>query len=163
MGIRFMEHILILTHDPEGTRDWWVNALGFRHGENPEFGFPVYWLFLGDQDIIHIGPAEGSAHQRKYLVKQNAPGQGSGCIDHVCFNCEGLGEFVERLEANGVEFHERQAFEGARLHQMFLRDPINDIKVELNFPAEEARALNRKPGYMGTDIQETAARDEAPA
>lgn len=33
MGLNFMEHILILTDDPDGTRDWWVNNLGFRSGE----------------------------------------------------------------------------------------------------------------------------------
>ncbi len=163
MGIRFMEHILILTDDPEGTRDWWVNALDFRAGDSPEFGFPVYWLYLGNQDVIHIGPSEGSQHQRKYLVRQNAPGRSSGCIDHVCFNCEDLGEFVERLETNGIEFHERQAFDGAPLHQMFLRDPINDIKVELNFPAAEAKALGRTPGYMGTDVEHSNTRENVPA
>jgi len=57
MGLRFLEHLLILTHDPEGTRDWFVNNLGFRDGEHPDFGFPVYWLYIGQQDVIHIGQA----------------------------------------------------------------------------------------------------------
>ncbi|MEY4156537.1 MAG: hypothetical protein RJB64_1258, partial [Pseudomonadota bacterium] len=30
MGLRFLEHVLILTHDPEGTRDWFCDNLGFR-------------------------------------------------------------------------------------------------------------------------------------
>ena len=42
MPLKFMEHILILTHDPEGTRDWFCNNLGFVSGYHPEFGFPVY-------------------------------------------------------------------------------------------------------------------------
>ncbi len=50
MGLRFLEHLLILTHDPEATRDWFVNNLGFRNGYHPEFGFPVYWLYIGEQD-----------------------------------------------------------------------------------------------------------------
>ena len=33
MGLRFMEHILILTDDPDGTRDWWCKVLGFRSGD----------------------------------------------------------------------------------------------------------------------------------
>ena len=52
MGLRFLEHLLILTDDPEGTRDWFCNNLGFRNGYHPEFGFPVYWLYIGDQDVI---------------------------------------------------------------------------------------------------------------
>jgi hypothetical protein len=31
MGLRFLEHVLILTHDPEGTRDGFCHNLGFRH------------------------------------------------------------------------------------------------------------------------------------
>ena len=59
--------VLILTHDPEGTRDWFVNNLGFRNGYHPEFGFPVYWLYIGEQDVIHIGKARHSEHQDTYL------------------------------------------------------------------------------------------------
>jgi hypothetical protein len=32
MGLKFLEHVLILTHDPEGTRDWFCYNLGFRNG-----------------------------------------------------------------------------------------------------------------------------------
>ena len=46
-------------------------------------------------------------------------------------------EMVERLSANGVSFSERQVNNQA-LYQVFLREPINGIKVELNFSAEEA-------------------------
>jgi catechol 2,3-dioxygenase-like lactoylglutathione lyase family enzyme len=35
MGLRFMEHLLILTPDPDGTRDWWCNVLGMREGGHP--------------------------------------------------------------------------------------------------------------------------------
>jgi hypothetical protein len=36
------EHILIPTHDPAGTRDWWCQTLGLREGDHPDFGFPVH-------------------------------------------------------------------------------------------------------------------------
>jgi catechol 2,3-dioxygenase-like lactoylglutathione lyase family enzyme len=67
MGLRFLEHLLILTDDPEGTRDWFCTNLGFRNGYHPEFGFPVYWLYIGEQDVIHIGKARHSEHQDTYL------------------------------------------------------------------------------------------------
>ena len=37
MGLRFLEHLLILTHDPDGTRDWFCENLGFKNGYHPEF------------------------------------------------------------------------------------------------------------------------------
>ena len=155
MGLRFLEHALILTHDPEGTRDWFCTNLGFTNGFHPDFGFPVYWLYIGEQDVLHIGKARHSAHQNTYLqtpsdqkdVDYSAAGAlGSGRIDHICFNCDGLAEFVERLTSNGVEFSERKAH-NSNLYQLFMREPINGIKVELNFAWSAARACPRLDGY----------------
>jgi catechol 2,3-dioxygenase-like lactoylglutathione lyase family enzyme len=160
MGLRFMEHVLILTHDPEGTRDWFCNNLGFVSGDHPEFGFPVYWLYIGAQDVLHIGKARHSAHQDTYLSTPSdqagidyaaAGAMGSGRIDHVCFNCDGIEEFVARLTANGIEFAERKAH-NSDLYQLFMREPINGIKVELNFSAEEAARTGRSAGWTSTGI-----------
>ena len=150
MGLRFLEHLLILTHDPEATRDWFVENLGFRNGYHPEFGFPVYWLYIGEQDVIHIGKARYSNHQDTYLKTPTdgdkdfsaAGAMGSGRIDHLCLNCEGIEEFIDRLTQNGVEFSERKAH-NSNLYQIFMREPINGIKVELNFAWEEAANMGR--------------------
>jgi hypothetical protein len=32
------------------------------------------------------------------------PAPDAGAIDHVCFNCAGIAEFVARFEAAGIEF-----------------------------------------------------------
>lgn len=157
MGVRFMEHILILTPDPDGTRDWWRDVLGLREGAHPDFGFPVHWLYIGEQDVIHIGQANYSQHQDRYLANVAARGAApdTGAIDHVCFNCAGIAEFVARLEAHGVAFKERQANDGA-LFQLFFRDPINGIKVELNFAAAEAARAGRTPSRTAADAKEPA-------
>jgi catechol 2,3-dioxygenase-like lactoylglutathione lyase family enzyme len=158
MGLRFMEHLLILTHDPEGTRDWFCDNLGFVSGYHPELGFPVYWLYIGKQDVLHIGKAQHSKHQDVYLsTPSDTPNHdstantllGSGRIDHVCFNCDGILEFIERLNKNGVQFSERKAH-NSNLYQLFMREPINGIKVELNFSAEEAIAAGRVPSWTST-------------
>jgi len=165
MGLRFLEHLLILTHDPEATRDWFVDNLGFRDGYHPEFGFPVYWLYIGDQDCIHIGKARYSEHQDNYLATPSdlqgvdygaAGAQGSGRIDHLCLNCDGMEEFVERLTRNGVEFSERKAH-NSNLYQLFMREPINGIKVELNFQWEEAVRIGRVPAWTDAGENDRSA------
>ena len=173
MGLRFLEHLLILTHDPEATRDWFVNNLGFRNGYHPEFGFPVYWLYIGEQDVIHIGKARYSQHQDTYLktptdkkgVDYSAAGTlGSGGIDHLCLNCEGIEDFIGRLTENGVEFSERKAH-NSNLYQLFMREPINGIKVELNFAWHEAARIGRVPEWTdaGTNTKAAAeVMDEKP-
>jgi len=168
MGVRYLEHILIMTDEPEKTRDWWRDNLGLVEGKTPEFGFPVYWLFAGKIDVIHIAKPHFSKHQDTYIqapdkTKKHASTTGayemtgSGRIDHICLNCENLQEFIDRLQGNGVEFSERQVNDGA-LYQLFLVEPINGIKIELNFAAAEAERLGRKPAYTakGT-VKETAA------
>ena len=164
MGLRFLEHILILTDDPEATRDWFCDNLGFRNGYHPEFGFPVYWLYIGEQDVIHIGKARHSSHQDTYLktpsdqkgVDYSAAGaMGFGRIDHLCLNSEGLEEFIDRLTKNGVEFSERKAH-NSNLYQLFMREPINGIKVELNFAWDEAARIGRVPAW--TDAGDPSRR-----
>ena len=152
MGVRFLEHFTILTDEPEATRDWWMRALGLHAGAHPDFGFPVHWLYIGERDVVHIGKRQFSEHQQRYLAAPGAPAPGSqagahgtGVLDHVCFNCEGLEEFVARLERAGIAFNERQAH-GQALYQLFFFEPINNIKIELNFPAEEARRAGRMAG-----------------
>jgi hypothetical protein len=71
---------------------------------------------------------------------------GSGRIDHLCLNCDGMEEFVERLTKNGVEFSERKAH-NSNLYQLFMREPINGIKVELNFAWHEAVRMGRVPEW----------------
>ena len=62
MPLNHLEHFLIQTAEPEGTRDWYVDVLGMRVGPAPDFKFPVYWLYLGDRDVLHI--TEGGAAVR---------------------------------------------------------------------------------------------------
>lgn len=167
MGLRFLEHILILTHDPDATRDWFCDNLGFREGYHPEFGFPVYWLYIGEQDVIHIGKARFSEHQDTYLkTPADKEGQdysaagapGSGRIDHLCINCEGIEEFIDRLTRNGVAFSERKAH-NSNLYQLFMREPVNGIKVELNFAWHEAVRIGRVPGWTDAGSNDKSAAE----
>ncbi|MGW8271573.1 MAG: VOC family protein [Burkholderiales bacterium] len=151
MPVSHLEHFLIQTDDIERTCDWYVRVLGFRIGPSPDFRFPVKWLYLGDQDVIHVceGGAAVSEARKRYLGQQSQDLRGSGVIDHVAFRCSGLDEMLARLRASGVEFNERQVDDQA-LYQVFLFDP-NGVKVELNFAAAEA--MGRRAAVTAADLQ----------
>jgi len=151
MPISHLEHFLIQTDDIERTCDWYVRVLGFRIGPSPDFRFPVKWLYLGDQDVIHVceGGAAVSEARKRYLGQQSQDLRGSGVIDHVAFRCSGLDEMLARLRASGVEFNERQVDDQA-LYQVFLFDP-NGVKVELNFAAAEA--MGRRAAVTAADLE----------
>jgi len=149
MPLSHIEHYLILTADIEATRDWYVDALGLRVGETPNFPFPVCWLYIGERDVIHIGQLDASAAQRKYLGDPSKSGDaGTGALDHIAFRATGLSETLDHLRRRNIAFMERQV-DDQGLYQLFLHDP-NGIKIELNFAAAEA--TDRRAPVMAADL-----------
>lgn len=141
MPLSHIEHVLIQTSDIAKTVEWYVRVLGMRAGFTPDFKFPVQWLYLGDNDVVHVteGGANTSENRKRYVGQQTTATEGSGAIDHVAFRCTGLKDTLAHLRAEGVEFKERQVNDQG-LYQLFLFDP-NGIKVELNFANAEAAGL----------------------
>ena len=119
--------------DLEKTRDWYVEVLGMRVGAHPDFKFPVYWLYLGDRDVIHLtqGGAGVSENRLKYLGQQSTASSGSGVVDHVAFRAAGLLDMIAHLEKKGIDFKERRVNDQG-LYQLFLLDP-NGVKIEAQF------------------------------
>ena len=151
MPLSHIEHFLVATDDIDATADWYCRVLGMREGPHPDFGFPVKWLYLGDVDVVHIGPSakQAGANQKQYLgrTSQDA-GTGTGALDHIAFRATGLKQTMARLKSSGVDFSERRASNQA-LYQLFLYDP-NGIKIELNFDAAEAEGM--KAEVMASDF-----------
>lgn len=154
MPLTFMEHFLLQAEDIEATKDWYVNVLGFRVGPHPDFKFPVYWLYLGDRDVLHLtqGGAKVTDNRMKYLGQESQAVRGSGVIDHVAFRTTGLDEMIAHLKKHNVEFKERQVNDQG-LYQLFVFDP-NGVKVELNFDVSEVKG--RKADIMASDLADAA-------
>lgn len=142
MPLHHLEHYLIQTADLEGTRDWYVNVLGMRVGPNPDFKFPVVWLYIGDTDVLHLtaGGKNVSENRKAYLGQQSEQTYGSGVVDHIAYRCTGLREMMENLQKHGVKFHKRRVNDQG-LFQLFMLDP-NGVKVELNFSNAEAQDVS---------------------
>jgi catechol 2,3-dioxygenase-like lactoylglutathione lyase family enzyme len=151
MGLSHIEHFLVAADDIDATRDWYACMLGMTSGPHPGFGFPVHWMYLGDVDVVHIGPSAKSANeiQKKYLgrTSQDA-GTGTGAIDHIAFRATGLRAMLEHLHAQGVPFSQRRA-NGQALFQLFFHDP-NGIKIELNYAAADAEGI--EPELMASEL-----------
>lgn len=151
MPLSHLEHFLVQSADLEATKDWYVRVLGLREGPHPDFGVAVYWLYIGERDVLHL--AEGgpnvSINRKRYLGQESDATQGSGVIDHVAFRATGLAEMIAHLRRLGVPFKERQV-DVQGLYQLFLFDP-NGVKVELNFAAAEAKG--RRAEVMASDFR----------
>lgn len=151
MPLSHIEHLLIQSPDIDATRDWYVRVLGLRDGPHPDFGFPVHWLYLGDEPVLHLaeGGAAVSENRKRYLGQQSQAMTGTGVIDHVAFRATGLKQMLAHFDKLGVEFKERQV-DDQGLYQLFLFDP-NGVKVELNYPASEAKG--RRAPVMASDYR----------
>jgi len=151
MPLSHIEHFLVAADDIEKTGEWYCRVLGMKEGPHPDFGFPVKWLYLGDVDIVHIGPSakNADANQKKYLGRTSQDtGAGTGALDHIAFRATGLKQMMAHLKAQGIAFNERRAG-GQALYQLFMLDP-NGIKIELNYDAAEAEGM--KAEVMASDF-----------
>ena len=151
MALSHIEHVLVVADDIDATRDWYARVLGMRSGAHPDFGFPVHWMYLGERDVVHIGPSAKSAGdiQKQYLGRTSqGSGQGTGAIDHLAFRATGLRQMLEHLRRETIAFSQRRA-NGQALFQLFFYDP-NGIKIELNYDAAEAEGI--APELMASEL-----------
>ena len=141
MPLSHIEHFLLQTTDMEKTRAWYVNVLGMRVGPSPDFKFPVFWLYLGDKDVVHVteGGAKVSENRKRYVGQESQATAGSGAVDHIAFRATGLREMIAHLRSRGVDFKQRQV-DDQGLYQLFMFDP-NGVKIELNYSNNEAEGL----------------------
>src|ERR671936_18430 len=112
MGVSHIEHFLVAADDIDATRDWYARVLGMTSGPHPDFGFPVHWMYIGEVDVVHIGPSAKMAGdiQKKYLGRTSqGSGQGTGAIDQIAFRASGLKQTLLHLKSEGVAFSQRRA------------------------------------------------------
>ena len=152
MALKFLQHFLIQTSDLRGTADWYVDVLGMREGPHPDFKFPVVWLYLGDDDVLHLTEGGGNVSENRlqYLGQQSEAVSGTGVVDHVAFRAEGLKDMLAHFRARNIEFTTRRVDEHA-LFQIFLFDP-NGVKIELNFAGAEAKGI--EPELLASVLSE---------
>jgi catechol 2,3-dioxygenase-like lactoylglutathione lyase family enzyme len=142
MMVRRLEHYNIRTTRFSETVQFYDDALGMKAARPPMAPetWPATWLY-DDSGVaaVHLTPVDPADPVASYTrmgryrgaAEADATFQGSGAIDHVAFECEGIDEIKARLEKMKVEFVENSVA-GINLRQLFLKDP-NGVTLELNF------------------------------
>jgi catechol 2,3-dioxygenase-like lactoylglutathione lyase family enzyme len=131
MPLTSMEHLLVLTDDLEGTKDFYCRALGLEVGERPPLGFAGYWLYLEGVPCVHVADREGYAPYSEQVGLPAAP----GAVDHIAFSGTDYEEAAARLAREGIEARVNTP-PGTTLRQLFFEDP-NGLKVEINVMSRE--------------------------
>lgn len=110
-----LEHVNTRSADVEKTRAFYEQFLGLRTGPRPAFASKGYWMYLGDQPILHLV-------QRPY---GEAAKPDSGNVDHLAFYGTDREGLRASLVAAGLAYRETET-------QVFIHDP-DGLKIEINF------------------------------
>lgn len=124
-----IDHINIRTAKAEETRDFFVDVVGLREGDRPPFAFGGYWLYAGDQAVVHIVDAgDAGAHG-------TASGRGGAAVDHISFRMTGYAALRETLRRRSIDPLMRIVPRNGDV-QLFVDDP-NGVTLELTFAGSE--------------------------
>jgi catechol 2,3-dioxygenase-like lactoylglutathione lyase family enzyme len=135
MPLTELNHYLLVAKNLERTKKFYQDVLGLELAERPDFGFPGYWLKIGDEICVHLASQDPNNIRDQYLLKKHPKGtKGSGSVDHIAFLAKNPHEIRSRIQKHKVEMHFR-SFPDAKLFQIFLKDP-DDVTIELNFLGE---------------------------
>jgi glyoxylase I family protein len=103
-------------------RDFYCNIIGLRQGRRPGLGSFGYWLYAGNDCVLHLSEARADELRLTHT---------STTFDHVAFTCvDRLGMEV-LLDQHNIRFSRGQVAE-LGIHQLFLQDPAGN-GVELSF------------------------------
>jgi catechol 2,3-dioxygenase-like lactoylglutathione lyase family enzyme len=134
MPLSRLDHVLVLTDDLAGSRDFYRDLLGLVDGERPSLEFPGHWLYAGGAPCVHLAEREPYlAHARTLGLAPVSPqAAGSGTVDHIAFLAPDYEATLERLAAAGVRAVPNTV-PGAGIRQLFVQDP-NGVTLEINLP-----------------------------
>ena len=133
MTVRSLEHVLVLSDDIDGTRDWYCRVVGLSVGERPDLAFPGYWLYAQESAgsaCVHIAERRSyAAHAAGLGLSVPDRDPGVGPVDHVAFRAGDWDGLMARLERHGVMAVTNAVPGGPR--QAFVEDP-NGVRVEIS-------------------------------
>ena len=130
MAVDMLEHFTVRCTSLERTRDFYSQIIGLRVGPRPDFDFAGYWLYLGEQPVVHLVlESERDDGRAPRPATSDAPE--TGALDHLAFRGQDLEGSRALFRAHGIPFKERPV-PGKPLHQIFLHDP-DGVMIELNF------------------------------
>lgn len=107
----------------ETLRDFYSQILGLEVGYRPPFRSSGYWLYAGEQPLVHLTEARPDEIRLK---------GSTSTFDHLAFSCEDYEAFIERLRRSNVEFTVDRVPLVGQL-QIFFSDPAGN-GIELSFP-----------------------------
>jgi len=112
----------------EKLRRFYCDVVALRVGFRPAFKSSGYWLYAGDQAVLHLSQA--APDEQLSLAAMTT-------FSHVAFSCTDVASFEQRLKHHGVDYRVTHVPQTEQV-QLFCRDPAGN-GVELNFSSEDVQ------------------------
>lgn len=106
----------------DALKNFYCDVVGLRQGPRPPFKGFGYWLYAGDEPVVHLYEAEPD---------EIRPTGVTSTFDHIAFKCVNPEEVEARLRQFHVP-HKTVEVPMTRQLQIFVSDPAGN-KVELLF------------------------------
>ncbi|MBS0589880.1 MAG: diguanylate cyclase [Proteobacteria bacterium] len=106
----------------EDLRDFYCATVGLCIGPRPAFRSHGYWLYAGDNDVLHLSQTRAGEEREVGVVPT---------FDHVAFLCSDFSAMRAKLVAEGIA-HSVDTVPLTGQRQIFFRDPAGN-GIELNF------------------------------
>ena len=129
MTVKNLNHVNIHTRDMAGTVAFYQDLLGLEPRTAPDRDpSDRQWLYDSrDMAVIHLNRLGTDTT----IPREVVPGDPTGAIHHVAFECDGFDETVAKLKQLGLDYKFSEIPQ-IGLRQLFVADP-NNVLLELNF------------------------------
>ena len=111
----------------EQEKNFFCEVLGLREGNRPNFSSNGYWLYTGEEAIVHLSESEAHFQNEK-----------QGFFDHVAFQTTNLNKFIQVLEDREINYSTVYLPE-INMTQVFFKTPLN-TGIEVNFENENIQS-----------------------
>lgn len=106
-------------------RDFYCDLVGLRVGERPPFASTGYWLYAGEQAVLHLSTALDGDIRHTAMPTT---------FDHAAFACTDFAAMRAKLAARGIAYTADEV-PLLKQRQLFFSDPAGN-GVELNFTGD---------------------------
>ncbi len=107
-------------------RDFYCDIVGLKVGPRVATTSYGFWLYIGDNDVVHIAEYRKGSEIGKEKPDLNV----NGTYDHVSFTCTDMPAMEAHLTAHNIAYSTRTLLN--QVQQINFKDPAGN-GIELNF------------------------------
>lgn len=109
----------------ERLKSFYCELFGLNVGFRPAFRRNGFWLYFGENPIIHLTESGDHFHNEK-----------KGYLDHIAFQSKGLKQLLTKLQTMKISYTV-DSLKEVGMTQVFFNDP-SGLGLEVNFLNESA-------------------------